>query len=414
MKKYFLLLSFLVAAKGYGQKVTDDEINFEYKRLPAEPAGKGLTNYVSKVVLNYEAENAAKMEEYNKQVVAAEQKYEQDVKDYPAKVKEAEEKYKKEKDEWDKKSMGSKITEKAMTGSNDKPQKQIPSQPYKSLPSKPVLKKAYDKDMLASTYVSLDGYTKNPSNAVSVTVTLFGFEAVDPQLKNETRNVLSGGATHPVNYCWYETSYKHPMSVKAEVPGKGEILNLGIEQFNQYTVAKTAATEGTSQAMNRESYSQQLEDKCLADNMKYVNQLINEKYGYSKIKRTTILYNVKPKGDMNYGDYQSAYESALSGYNMIASDAAGAKTKIKMAIDSWEKALQEYKPGDKKARVNDDIALSTRLNLAEAFMWTDEYQKADDQLIKTTSLDPSKRQRKWSEELKTLIAEQKKRFEANK
>lgn len=415
MKTYILTALLFATVHVFAQKVSDDDLNFEYKRLPADPACKGVTNYTSKVVLSYEAENAAKMEEYNKQMAGADQQYEQDVKDYPEKVKQAEEKYKKEMEEWDKKSMGTKIAEKTMLGINDKPQKQIPQKPYKSYPSKPAMKKAYDKDMLASTYLSLDGFTKNSSNAVVVTATLMGFEAIEPQLKNETRNAYSNGATHPVNYCWYETSYKHPMSVKVEVPGKGEVLNQGIEQFNQYVVAKTTATEGSGQQMNREAYTQQLEDKCIAENMKYINQMVNEKYGYSKIKRGSVLYNIKPKGDNKYDDYQTAYESAMAGYNMIGSDPAAGKAKLKASIDIWEKALLEYKSGgDKHARVNDDVALSTRFNLAEAYMWTDEYAKADEQLIKTTSLDPSRRQRKWSEEFKTLMGEQKKRFEANK
>lgn len=435
---YTLILLLFIGFSANAQKVSDDDINFEYRRLPAEPLDKSFTNYQSKVELSYAGENAAKKED-------AEAKYQQDVKDYPQKVKDAEAKYKenmkewevedknaedkyqKEVAEWNKKSTMQKVASKQLANEG-KPHKQGPSKPSKNLPSEPYKQssaptagqKDHDVNLLANTYLILEGFKNTSDNAVIVTASVGAFDCIKPDLKTETRKMtktVSGKQeSYNANYYHYETSYKQPMSVKVEVPGKGVVFNQGIDQFNTYTLIKTNTTDDYNSVrnMNADAYVKSLQEKVLADNLKYINQLVNEKYGFAKQKRETILYNVKAKGDNNYDDYQSAYENAVSGYNLLTSDPTGAKGKIKTAIDLWEKALTEYKPGEKKARVNDDVALSTRLNLAEACMWADDYTKADEHLIKTTALDPSKRQRKWSEELKTLMSEQKKRFEANK
>ena len=434
MKKYILPVLLLAAVQGFAQKISDDDINFEYRKLPAEPLGKSFTNYQSKVELMYASANSSKkadMEEKYKKDMA---KYEDDKKtlaqrraDAEAKFKEedkiAEDRYQKELAEWNKKSAVQKLASKKLDNEG-KPQKQYvphnippdPSEPYKPTFTAAEGQKDYDVNLLANTYLIMEGFKNTPDNAVLVTASVGAFDCIKPQLKTVTKamtHIVNGKSTpYNQNYYHWETSYKQPMSVKVEVPGRGVVFNQGIEQFNQYTLLSTPETDQYPQ-MDPNSYVVTLQDKIMADNMKYINQLVNDKYGFAKFKRTTTLYNVKPKGDNNYDDYQSAYENATAGYNMLASDAAGGKAKMKTAIANWEKALEEYKPGEKKARINDDVMISTRINLAEAYMWTDDYVKADEQLIKINSLDPSRHQRKWAEEFKPLLADQKKRFESN-
>lgn len=438
MKRAFLSMLLFAAVQGYAQKVEDEDIKFNYMRMPTESLGKGITNYQSAVTLTYAGDNASKKAD-------AQAKYEQDVKDYPQKVKDADAKYdadmkewrredsnaevdyQRELAEWNKKSAFNKMASKSMNNEG-KPVKRNVSKPYRTVPPEPQKpnmspdegQKDYDVDQLASTYIILQGFKKAPENAVIVTVSVGAFDCIKPSLKTETRQMMSSSNGHSsnynTNYYSWETSYKQPMSVKVEAPGKGVVFNQGIEKFNTYTVVKTQATDdyNASHNMDVNAYVKSLQDKTLSDNLKYINEMVNEKYGFMQLQRKTVLYHIKAKGDNNYDDYEKAYQDAVSAYNMMATDPAGAKAKLKASIDTWEKALTEYKPGDKKARVNDDVCLVTHLNLAEAYMWVDDYAKADDHLVKTSSLDPSHRQKKWMEELRTLSADQKQRFEANK
>ena len=411
LKTTIFFCAALLGAQGvFAQKVTDKDISVEYKRLPLEPLP--MFNYKSRVELAYLADNAAKKAEHEQQVRDAEAKYELEMKEWQLLENEAEAKYQKELEEWNKKSAAQKLIDKKIL-EEGKPVKQSPPRPYKNLPQSPNLKKEYDTSLLTSSYLKLDGFKDANDNAVIVTAQLHGFDVIPPILKTSQRSVISNGQASPVTYCYYETSYKHPMTIKVEVPGKGVVFNQAIEEFNTYTVAKTAETKGTSQAMNTESYLTTLEDKVLADNLKVVTDLLNTKFGYTKMTHEAVLYNVEPK-KLNYDDYQSAYENAMMGYTMMADNKAGATEKIKTAIGIWEKALTESNLSDKKARVNAEITLATRFNLAEAYTWIDDYTNAELQLVKITTLDPSRKERKYAENLEAFIKDQKVRYKANK
>lgn len=147
--------------------------------------------------------------------------------------------------------------------------------------------------------------------------------------------------------------------------------------------------------------------------MKYINDYINDNYGFPKIKRSTIIYRVETK-KLNYDDYQEAFELAISGYNMLIDDNATARENINKAIQIWEKALTESNPADKKSRVNADISIITMFNLAEALIWTDDYTKADMYLNKIIGLKPSRKEMKSIEKYRDFIKEQKERWIAKK
>ena len=438
MRKILLLLLTFVSANVMAQKVLDEDVKFNYTRLPEESLGKAIANYQSAVMLTYSNYNVSDK-------ASAEAKYEQEVKDYPQKVKDADAKYaadmkewqredsiaeadyQKDLADWNKKSAMEKLAAKTMNNEGKPVRRNVPK-PYKSVPFEPQKpnftpspnRPDYDVKQLASTYLILQGFKNSPENAAQITVSIDSFDCIKPELKTETRQMISSSNGHSnsynANYYHWETSYKLPMTAKVEVPGKGVIFNQGIEKFNTYSVDKTQPTDdyNSSHNMDVNAYVKNLQDKCLSGNLKYINDMLNEKYGIMQMQRKTVMYHIKPKGDNNYDDYEKAYQDALSAYNTFVTDPQNAKIKLKNSIDAWEKIVAEYQPGNKKARVNDDVCLVTRLNLAEAYMWSDNYEKTEDELVKTSSLDPSHKQKKWMEELRTLSAEQQKRFEANK
>lgn len=425
------------------QSIKDNDITYSYVRTPLEPL-KGFTNYQSKVELSYAAENAAMKADYEKKCEEAEAQYQKDVAEFPQKTKEAEakyeldmkawevkdkeaeDKYQKELAEYNKKSTAQKLADqkllnegKPVKQSPPKPYKNLPPTPYKRMPPAPQYKKEYDTQLLASTYLKLEGFTNAPENAVIITVSISQFEIQGPKLitvNKEMTKIANGQSSKYIQpYYHYETSYRQPMSVKVEVPGKGVIFNQVIEEFSTFTADKTRETDNLA-AQNMadpSAYAKNLEEKTLAANLKYINELVNSKYGFSKVARTTVLNNVESK-KMNYDDYQLAYDNAVSGYDMLATDKVGATIKIKEAIAIWEKAMLESNPDDKKARIDADVTLATRFNLAEAYLMIGDFTNAELQIRKINASDPSKKQKKRAEELEALEKDLKARDAANK
>lgn len=398
------------------QSIKDNDVTFVYVRLPKEPLGKSYTNYQGKVEMSYVAENAAKKAEYDQKLANVEVQYQKDMEDWKVRDAQAQAQYDKDMAEYNKKGTAEKIADKKLLNEG-KPVRQTPPQPYRNNPPVPVYKKEYDPNLLASSYIKLEGFNNQPDNAVTITVTLYGFDCIKPVMKTEVKKMtrIVNGTSTPYNqtYYHYETSYKHPMSVKVEVPGKGIVLNQTIEAFNQYTVIKTNETDNSAaQNMDVEAYVRNLEEKVLMENLKFINELVNEKYGFSKVSRTSVLNNVESK-KMNYDDYQGAYDNAKAGYDLLATDKDAAAAKLNLAIQAWEKALTESNPSDKKARVDADVTMATRFNLLEAYVFAGDFANAEAQLQKINSSDPSKKQKKRAEELDLFIKDMKARTAAN-
>ncbi|MDQ3111430.1 MAG: hypothetical protein M3R17_16205 [Bacteroidota bacterium] len=409
--------AFLLSQPIIAQNIKDRDISFVYIQLPKEPVDKSIVNYQSNVVLSYAADNAAKKADYDAKMKIANEQYDVDMKAWKIEDDAAEVRYQKEMTEYNKKSMAQKIADEKLLNQG-KPVRQQPNRPYRNNPQAPNLKKDYDTQLLASSYLRLDGFINLPDNAVIITVTMYGFDCIQPHLvteqKNMTRTVEGKQQPYTSTFYHYETSYKHPMSVKVEAPGKGVIFTQVIDAFNQFVVVKTAQSENKLPVnFDPVAYVQNLEEKALTDNLKYINDLVNDKYGFARITRKTVLNNVESK-KMNYDEFQAAFDNASVGYNMLATDKAGATAKIWLAINAWEKALLESNPADKKARIDAGVTMATRFNLVDAYMMIGDYTNAGAQLDKINSAEPDKKERARSAELKLMLEDLKVRAAANK
>jgi hypothetical protein len=416
-KKIITLLIFFVSLSLYSisQKIDKQDLLFDYIKMPAEPLNKSIKNFSSNVILAYEADIIAKEK-------AAQDEFDKAKAEYPKKVAEAQdeynkrvEKYKADKAEWDKKSTGDKIVEKTVLKENNKPVE--PGTFYK--PSEPYLReiqhqKVFDKNMLASTYLKLDGFNNSPDNSVKITATLFGFENLEPELKTKEESEYNSQtkATSKIITYWYEIQYKHPISLKITLPSGETIMDETLLQFSEYSKASTGTAKGSYPSYNKEAFLTQLQNKVIEDNMKVINGLINSKYGYQKAKRNSTIIRIEPK-KFTYDDFQQAYESAVAGYGILTTDFKSATEKLNKSIELWEKALTEFNPNENKVRIDEDVAKAAHFNLAEGYIWTNNFSKADEHLSKIIGLEPSKKEERAVEELRNLLRDQKTRWEAN-
>jgi hypothetical protein len=431
MKKIIFLSAFVgLGFCAISQKIDKQDLNFDFVRQPLEPLNKSYVNYNSKVIMTYEADaleqdKQAQKEfeqakaDYPKQVQKAEDQYKLDMIEYEKKKKEAEDKYNKEMEAWNKKSTGDKFVEKKILNEDNKPYLDLPREPYKEIPPQPKPKevhhqRVFDKNVLTSTYLKLDGFKNLPDNAVKITATLYGFENTTPELKSSVITEYDYGSksSYQVTTYWYELQYKHPIGLKVELPDGQTIMDETLEKVGKYTTVKSNSSKGNYPTFNEEAFTANLQSKIVEENMKIINDYLNNKYGFSRIKRTSVIYRVEPK-KFTYDDFQQAYESAVAGYGLLATDFKNANLKINAAIELWEKALTEFNPNEKKVRIDEDVARAAHFDLAEAYLWTYNFEKADADLSKIIGLNPSKKEEKAVEALRELMKDIKARWEAN-
>jgi hypothetical protein len=340
VKKLLLIIAILGAMQPsllFAQNIKSEKLEYTYVQLPMTPLSSSITNYQSSIFATYEAENAKKMAEYEAQVAAAEADYQKEMDAYPAKVKAAEDKYAADMEEYDKKSMAEKLVEKKLLNEDNRPVKVIPPQPYKRSVSKPKLKTSYDYPVLASTNLKLDGYISSPDNAVKIEVTLYGFENTPPRQLTEQKSVVSSAngttTTTQVTYYHVEFTYRHTMSVKVSLPNGTELFVLSPSELNNYTTYKSPESK-TAVSFNEEQLIKTHEEKILQENLKLINQLVNDRIGYRRVLKNTEIHYVKSKNDL-YADLTNAYNESTAAFKLLIDDKSSAIAKLENSIGIW-------------------------------------------------------------------------------
>ena len=414
------------------QKVKDEEVKFVYHKLPSAPLNPSYKNYQSYVIAAWEEQNEKIKVDHKQKVVESKEKYQKDlaehpnkvveakeshakaVADHPAKVKEVQARYDKEMEDYKKISAGDKLAERVVTGSAirkpelrlpSEPQLYIPSEPSYSEPSMPTLSKSYDYPVLASTYLKLQGFNKAANDAVKVTVTMQGFEMNEPIVISEPRNVITKGVTQQVMYYSLEYSYRHPMSIKVELPDGNTIMNSTPEELNNFVVVKTSSSN-KQPVYSKDALMKTAEEKILQRNLFYLDSLVNDQYGFGLHKREVEISYVK--GD-EYADLMQAFNEATSALLQLENNEKEGLEALNHPIEVWEKNFAEYTPGAKKARIDEDAAFAISFNLLEAFYLKRDEVKMQAIIQKLNGMDLSSKKRKIKATYDLLLSDLKKR-----
>lgn len=397
------------------QNLKSEKIEYTYIQLPMEPLAKDIKNYQSFVIASYEKANQEKMAKYEAEVAAAEAEYQAAMAEYPSKVKAAEEKYEKELAAWDEKSLTEKVVEKNLLNENNKPVKQVPSQPYRRSVAQPKLQTSYDYKALAGTYLVLDGYLNTAENAVKIEVSLNGYDYTKPRQLTEEKNVVTTtngtSTTKKVTYYYVEYSYRHTMSVRVSLPDGTELFNLTPQELNNYTTYKSNQTT-TSQSINEEQLVKLTEEKILQTNLSFIYNLVNDRIGFKKTARSCELAYVKDKNGV-YEDLTLAFNEASSGLKLLVDDSKTATEKLDAAAKLWSDALTESNLVDKKARIDKDVTLAIYFNLLELYFASGDVDNAKSIMDKMSTLSLSNQERIVKENYMTLITDLNKRIQAN-
>jgi len=376
------IISILIFTLGFSQKIDDHWVKFDYIRLPLKPLDRSVKTYQSKII-SWEDKAALEMQA----------QYEAELEVYRESYNTAQAQYKKELEEYNKKTRLEKVIDKELLEEN-KPVFNPPPYPdFKGLP------KSLDLENLASKYLSLDGYEKGTYNPVFITVQLKDFEKKETTSKSKT----TGEGENTKTTTTYSTKYKIPVKLTVESAINGilydDVLPVSTEYYTYVSKSSPTFDEVKQFATN--------------DLLSYTGKYLDNNYGKTKMNLKTSVVLIKKFKKYTYNEHEEALPYALSGYKNMYLDPAKSISSFNKAINIWEKVLEEYNPNNKKARVNREVAFYTMLNIGEAYMWIDNYEKADEYFSRMEATMPDWRNNKRLKDSKNRLQDRKERFLIN-
>lgn len=420
MKKLLLLFTAsVISTASIAQDIDNNDISFTYYQLPLTPLNKSLKNYQAVIVQKFEDVIKQKQEAYNQQVIANEAEYKKATDAHATLQKMMDDQYNKEMIEWNKKPKAEQLLLQAQM-----PQRKTIPYPVKNEVPAPELPKSFDTQVMAGKYIKLQGFNNTPDNAVKITVNMFGFDYQTPKIQERVVQKAkpateTTAAVPEIKKYFYSVPHKHMMSYKIETPTEGVITEQFVAEFDNYNDYKTAEFDSAKQVErnwmnNKAKILDKMQEDIVVNNLTTINNMINDKYGYSKLTYATLLSVVDEK--KGYQDYKEAYVAAENAYKALGNsiDKKDAMPEFNKAIGLWENAMKESQPNNKKARVDGDVTEITILNLIEAYIWKDDYLNAKAYIDKIKTLDPSRKGRRRLERLEQLYKANQTRFEANK
>lgn len=363
------------------QKTKDHWITFNYNKLPLEPLDKQVASYQS-TILSWEEGKAVEQEAL----------YEQELAAYRENYSIAQDRYKKEMDEYNKKTRLEKIVDKELL-EEGKPVFNPPPYPeFTEIPTSP------DHEALASKYLSLDGYKKGFDTPVFITVTLKEIDLPEAEVNTKT----TGEGENQKTTTTYISRYKQPIKLTVESSVNGILYDDVIPESMKYY------SRSTSNLPDRA----EMKRFALNDLLGFTNTFINDRWGKSKITWTTSVALIEKYKKYRYPEFEEALPHAISGYNNLYLDPNKSVSSFNKAINIWEKVLEQYDPNNKKARINREVAWYTMLNLGEAYLWINNFEKADEYFSRMEAVIPEW-DKKRLQESKARLQDHRERFIAN-
>lgn len=401
MKRILLSLAIFIAGVSYGQNVQDQKVSFSYIQLPSNPIEKGITTFsIVNDVTNFTKSNEDSMSVYQNKLSTFEAEFETWLQD----KKRIDKLHLMELAKWERATNAAVAGTPALVMPIKQP---YPKQPIKEEIRLPLLTEDITESQ-SNSAISLEGYTKGEGGA-TITLTFMGFQNAKISMKKT-------GTAATTKYA-YTSSCKMPIRVKVEVPGGVVVLDEVVNNGAQVAAIKTYDNKYEHEVWlidNYDTYWAGRQKALLASSLKAVNDLINDRCGFPKRGRSTEIYTVKKHKGHNYSDLIDAYTQVKSGYDLLFKDVErkSAIAKIDKGIKIWEEALTESNPGDNKSRVNKKVTALLYANLAEAYMWKNDFDSADNYLQKAKVAGVSK-YKTFGKRLQGVLNGLKARYEAN-
>jgi hypothetical protein len=115
-----------------------------------------------------------------------------------------------------------------------------------------------------------------------------------------------------------------------------------------------------------------------------------------------------------YNDFKDALNNAKNGYAVIGKKetAAQGEEYLRKAVATWETAMKESNPSNKKARIDEDVTECLLMNLSAANVWLNDFTKAQEYLTKLDAFKLSMKEKNIKAGTKAFLIDQTNRVTA--
>ncbi|MGA0435151.1 MAG: hypothetical protein ACO3MV_05735 [Flavobacteriales bacterium] len=386
MKKLLLTLT-LIGSIGFmhAQNVQRETVQVEYMSLPSEPLPASVTTYVVEVNQSYRDQYEAELAQWEIDTQMAQENYNAAMEAYNSK------------------GTGAKILERALLDEK-KPELVLPSKPVQT-------ERVFDAGVTGSK-IDLQGMTRSNGGAV-VTIEIQYFEASAPEEKKDEIKDKEGN----VSYKYYRTmQYRQPLRYTLQLPDGSVVVDevlASSEGYTTYTSDKYTSTSALNKAWNQTAVNNRVSQLSVEAGMAVINSILNDRYCVSKKIRPMTVYHAKTTKKVDYTDLNNAATDMTMAMEKYLSQPEEAKAGIQQCMKVWESALATADFDDKKARIDAKMAGLLYINLINANIWLENYDKVDTLFDEMRKLPTKKGAEGTAEGLDSFSEDQRRRKEAN-
>lgn len=396
--KYFFLLSGLVFGNYFfSQNIKDNKISINYIQLPKQKVDESISTFFTIYKDSYLDKNNQQLSIYQFKVDSAEAEQQIKIKTWKTLKNTIKRNYLDSLSVW--KQNIAKGINKA------KPTEPIyPEYPESYFLFPPVLSKSLS-ELMSNKSIKIAGFSEENSG-VRIEIDNLGLEVIS--IKGKYANQ---GKSYVVT-----ARYKMPIVIKTFISGDllhqkqyhnkiaNHVVFKGKTEYD-YEIWKMNVGES-----NKDIWIN-LQRKLWNTAINNISSVLDSEIGYPKKRENTEVYIVKKFQDYNYEKLLSAYNYAESGYGQVGLDRnkSRAKTQLIKAINIWEQEMKESDLANKKSRINSKISGLISANLADAYFWTEDFEKSNFYINKAINQGNLKA-KNHCKKLKKDIPEFKKRY----
>jgi hypothetical protein len=271
-------------------------------------------------------------------------------------------------------------------------------------PKKPFLTNDISVDAIAGM-VKIPGF-QSAEGGAKITI---GFQGFDKG------TMKKGGAAGAITYA---IQYKHPIHVKIEDTDGTIVMDKILPSSTgfQTTTSPKFKNDWDFKAWwidNEETFWAERQIDIINTVIGKLNAMLADDIGFAVKSRTSEFYTVKGK-NYDYTDLLEAFQSAQDGLLQLGSDVEknSALEYLGTAVVQYEAIIAQSDINDKKAKISKKVTAAMFCNIAECYLWMDDFSKAELYLNKAANLGVGKYKRHGNS-LKPFLLNQKKRFSAN-
>jgi hypothetical protein len=346
MKVTYALMLLWVMGSVKAQSISSETIDFQLLQEPKEMIDAANRNFkvtvtspynltAADVIKNAKADHQQALKDYSSVVTASQEEFKQKTADYTEEVAKAKERFELESAEFKKLSMLERL---AMTDQGKNPKLVTPTKPAYVKPSPPVYREPNLKD-----------YTIVDNNVLASQIGITGFTRgagyvnimVDIQAVNFQDNAG-------------QTFANQPTKLVVKVNGTEKV---NTTFFEEYTFISSSPSNNINKPLEEKNHLNKV--------ILYLNEYLNNTFGFQAVKKSVKIQNVKNKGKFDELERADIYiKTNLKKLQPAISDVnTAAYANMQKGIDIWTSTLEKVEYKNSKADLNGKIAGFIYFNL---------------------------------------------------